>query len=309
MDKEIRTLLVPVDFQEAADKALNFAYSVAQLNGDEIALLYVVETPGWFSEFFSSGAELVKVVDDAKEKLQQLVQHYRSIYPEVKASSKVVKGKPYEEILKASKAMEVEYIVLGENHQGESKQKELGTTAYHVTLKASVPVFIYKGESTKFGRKLMVPVDLTKESKKKLDGALEYAIKYGAEVYLVSALVGGIKMRHSRIFRKLKKACKLFSESGVKCHMQIFPRSEKPPYELVLAYSEEIQADLIFIMTHQENSSYDNYIGAFAHHIINEANVPVLSFTASASDGKFSSMMRAMVDPAGIFKKDLLDSD
>ena len=309
MEKEIRTILVPLDFKEPSQKALEFAYNVAEYNRDELVMLYVVETPGWLSEFFKSGDELVKIVDDAKEKLQEIADKFKQTHPKVKTTTRVVRGKAYEQILKIARKMDVEYIVLGENHQGSKKEKELGTTVYHVTLKCSSPVLIFKGHRVETGKKILVPVDLTKESSKKLDSALDYAEKYGAEVHLVSALVGGIKVKQSRIYRKLKRARKHFTDKGIECHIQIFPRSEKPPYEHVLEYGDEIEADLILIMTHQEKASYDNYIGAFAHHIINESKVSVLSFTASASKMNFSQMMSDMVDPAGIFKNTGLDTD
>lgn len=309
MEKDISTLLVPIDFKDPSFKALEFAYNVAKRNTYELVLLYVVETPGWFSEFFKSGDELVKIVDDAKERLQELADKYKQTHPKVKCSTRVVRGKPYEQILKMAKNMDVENIVLGENHQGSQKEKQLGTTVYHVTLKCSSPVLIFKGDKVEPGQKIMVPVDLTKESSKKLDSALAYAEKYGAEVHLVSALVGGIKVKQSRIYRKLKRARKVFNDHGINCYIEIFPRSEKPPYQHVLNYAKEINADLILIMTHQESATYDNYIGAFAHHIINESSVPVLSLTASASKMNFSQMMSDMVDPAGIFKKTGLDTD
>ncbi|MGM0551810.1 MAG: universal stress protein [Bacteroidota bacterium] len=309
MDKEKRTVLVPVDFKSPSGKALEYAFNVAQINHDELVLLYVVETPGWLAEFFKSGDELVKIVDDAKEKLQERAKQFQQTHPKVKYSTRVVRGKPYQQILKIARELDVEYIVLGENHQGSEKEKELGSTVYHVTLKSCAPVFIYKGERVEIARRMMVPVDLTKESTKKLDSALDYAIKYGAEVHLVSALVGGIKVKQSRIYKKLKKAKKHFTDKGITCDTQIFARSDKPPYEHVLEYAKEIHADLILIMTHQEGATYDNYIGAFAHHIINQSTVPILSFTATASNMSFSHMMSDLVDPAGIFKKTGLDSN
>jgi len=309
MDKEKRTVLVPVDFKSPSHKALEYAFNVAEINNDELVLLYVVETPGWLSEFFKSGDELVKIVDDAKEKLQEAAKGFQQTHPKVAYSTRVARGKRYQQILKIAREIDVEYIVLGENHQGSQKEKELGSTVYHVTLKSCAPVFIYKGQKVEIARRILVPVDLTKESTKKLDSALDYAMKYGAEVHLVSALVGGIKIKQSRIYRKLKKAKKRFTDKGITCETQIFSRSEKPPHEHVLEYAKEIYADLILIMTHQEGSTYDNYIGAFAHHIINESVVPVLSFTASASQMNFSQMVSDMLDPAGIFKKTGLDSD
>ena len=71
----------------------------------------------------------------------------------------------------------------------------------------------------------------------------------------------------------------------------------------VLEYAEEIEADMIIVMTHQEGFTYNNYIGAFAHHIINLSKVPVLSLTASANNNDIDHYFKTIVDPIGLLKK------
>jgi hypothetical protein len=60
---------------------------------------------------------------------------------------------------------------------------------------------------------------------------------------------------------------------------------------------------MILLMTHKEGYNYDNYIGAFAHHLINRSSIPVLSLTASATDFNFRELMKSVVDPVGMFFK------
>jgi hypothetical protein len=68
----------------------------------------------------------------------------------------------------------------------------------------------------------------------------------------------------------------------------------------VLEYAREIDASMILVMTHQEGYTHDNYIGAFAHHIINHSEVPVLSLTSSATSMNFRKLFKGVVDPIGI---------
>jgi hypothetical protein len=53
-------------------------------------------------------------------------------------------------------------------------------------------------------------------------------------------------------------------------------------------------------MTHQEGKVRDYYIGAFAHHIINESEIPVLSLTPTLPQNE-ETVMDALVDPFNIF--------
>ena len=73
MKKELKNILVPVDFKEPSLKAVNYAYNLAvQLNA-EIILLHILQTSGLIADFFSNGNELVKMTNKAKDKLLDIV--------------------------------------------------------------------------------------------------------------------------------------------------------------------------------------------------------------------------------------------
>lgn len=150
----------------------------------------------------------------------------------------------------------------------------------------------------------MVPLDLTKKTNRQISSAVLYARHYNLRIQLVSAIIGGISARESRIYKKLKLARESFEKSGIECGVKLFPRSEVSPYQRVLEYAGQINATLILVMTHQEGYTYDNYIGAFAHHIINESRIPVLSLTSSASTFDYEEVLRDFIDPLAILERD-----
>lgn len=301
MEKELQNILVPIDFKDSSIKAAKYAYHMAQNINANIVLLNVIEIPGFFAELFSSGDELVKITDKAKDHLQHIKEQITKEGCKIQISTKIERGKPYQKIIEASEEVGARMIVLGENHQGESKEKDLGTTVYHVTLKSPVPVVTYKGAFDNEIDKILVPLDLTKQTKNQIFNSIAYGLDFKAKIYLVSALIGGVKLKESRIYKKLKQARRTLDENNVECEVQLFERSEIQPYQKVLDYAKEINADMILVMTHQEGYTHDNYIGAFAHHIINESEVPVMSLTASASSVDFKNILGALVDPFAIF--------
>lgn len=302
MKKELKNILVPVDFNEPSIKAVKYAYNLALELKADIILLHVMQTSGLISDFFSKGDYLIKMTDQAKDKLSGIAN---SVIKDgkINISTKVERGKPYEVILKAAEENFARMIILGENHQGEGASQELGSTVYHVTLKSPVPVLTFKGDIDKMNNRIVVPLDLTSQMRKQLFSALVYGLNYKAKVYLVSALIGGIKIRDSRIFKKLKQAKQTLIDNGVDATSRLFPRTSEPPFKQVLKYAQEIDAGMILVMTHKEGYTYDNYIGAFAHHIINEAKVPVLSLTASSVDVDFTRVLKTFIDPANLFTK------
>lgn len=301
--KDYSTILVPVDFNEPSLSAAQYAAQLAASQKGEVILMNVFETPGILMEFFSSGDELVKITNQVKDKLQELANSLQKNWPNVKFGTIVERGKPYIKILEAAQNPEIKMVVLGENHDSNEPDTELGTTVYHVTLKSPVPVLTIKGTPSKWKNQIVLPLDLTREIQKQLKAAMLYAKNYDAEIHLVSALIGGIKVSESRIHKKLIEAEKELKANNIKTKVKLFEVSKVPPFMRVLQYSEEIEADMIIVLTHQEGYTYDNYIGAFAHQIINLSKMPVLSLTASAIDFYFEQYLKRFIDPLGFSEK------
>jgi len=302
MKKELKNILVPVDFHESSVKAVDFAHRLASQVDGEIFLLHVIETPGLLADLFASGELLVKITDQSKEKLLSLSESIRKSGSGVKVITRVERGKSYEKILKVAEEIEARFIILGEDQRGNGLKKDLGSTVYHVTLKSPVPVLTLKGDVTEMGKRILVPLDLTRETRKQLCSAVAYGQNYGASIVLVSAMIAGMDMEKSLIYQKLTQAKKVLEDNGVDCQMKLFEHSNVPPFNRVLDYADEIGADMILVMTHQEGYTHDNYIGAFAHHIINRSTVPVISLTSSASGSSLNKLVKLLVDPVGWFK-------
>ena len=298
--KDYTTILVPVDFKEPSLKAANYAAQLAGSQNGEIILMNVIETPGLLMDFFSSGDDLVNITNQTKDKLQELANSLKENWPNIKFSTLVERGKPYLKILEAAQNPEIKMVVLGENHDCQDPDTELGTTVFHVTLKSTVPVLTIKGVPAKVNNKIVLPLDLTRETDKNLKAALMYGKNYNSEIHLVSALIGGVRINESRIYKKLKDAEKVLNANGIRTQVKVFDISEVPPFMRVLEYAEEIETDMIIVMTHQEGFTYDNYIGAFAHHIINLSKVPVLSLTASATNNDIDHYLKSIVDSIGL---------
>ncbi len=300
MRKNIQKILIPVDFKEPSVKALHYAAYLAAKTEAALVLLYVIDTPGLLAQFFKSTDHLVKITDEAKDKLIHLAEDIKKGVPGIKISTRVDVGKPYQKILQVSKEIHAQMIILGENHLGGDPEDELGTTVYHVTLKSPVPVLTFKGDSDKMKNNIVVPLDLTKEIRGQLSAALFYGLEYGARVYLVSVLVGGIAKKESRIWKKLNDAKDTLEMNGVDCKIKLFNRTDVPPFKKVLEYTRKVDAGMILLMTHQEGYTFDNYIGAFAHHIMNLSDVSVLSLTTLSTSLDFSPFFKALVDPMGV---------
>lgn len=303
MDKNLRDILVPVDFREPSLQALRYAINLAKRFNGRIHLLHVLEMGGFLADFFISVDEVVKITDKAKDALQKIAEE-QVVPRDIEVFTRLERGRPHEKILEVADELHPRFIIMGENHQGTNSEQVLGVTAEHVTLHSRVPVITTKCDYDDLGNRMLVPLDLTKKTNRQIASAVLYARNYNLKVQLVSAIIGGISARESRIYKKLKQAKDTFEKNGIECTVKLFPRSDIPPYQRVLEYAKQVNASIILVMTHQEGYTYDNYIGAFAHHIINESGIPVLSLTSSASTFDYEEVLRDFIDPLAILERD-----
>lgn len=303
MKNEKSNILIPIDFNEPSLKALEAGILLAKENGEDIIILSIIETFGFFNDLFGSGDQLIKITNHAKDKLNELAETVTEKHPNIKVFTRVEGGKVYKKINEVAKEIKPRIIILGETCIEKEQEKNLSSTVYQVTLTSPFPVLTIKEDANQTPKKIVVPLDLTTETSKQIFSAIVYGQRYNAEVHLVSALIGGIAVEQSRIYKKMENALLTLKENDIKCDSHIFERSDVPPYLRVLEYSEQIEGDMILIMTHQEGYTYDNYIGAFAHHIINDSKVPVLSLTSSATDETYTKFLTSIIDPAHIFTK------
>ncbi len=298
-----KDILVSVDFGEQSIEAVKQTKKLALFLKAKVTLLHVLETQGSFiSRFFVKDPDELKRAEAAvQEKLAKLAEeHYKG--DGIDYQVKVLQGKPYEKVLSLSNDLKARFIIIGKNENLHSDKTILGANALHVIEEARVPVICISGKEHKLGyENLLVPLDLTKQTREQVFNALAFGLHYNAHVSLVSVLVGGVKARKSRIYKKLKRTQQTLMENGVSSSIKLFERTEGvQPYQRVVEYAAEENVDLILLMTHQETQTNDNYIGAFAQNIINESNIPVLSLTSAAAREDEEPLMKTLIDPLGV---------
>lgn len=292
-------ILVCVDFQDQSLKALRQCYDLVRFLKAEMVLIYVIEANDFFSGLFSPSLEKVKA--EVEERLRVLANEVKEDSGHSHVSFVVEYGKPHTRIVYKAQEINARFIVMGKNGSNQGFRRFLGSNTIHVISEAPCPVISIKGKGSIGYKKIVVPLDLAKETREKVASAISFARFFGSHIYVVSVLTGGVLMYKSRIYMKMRRVQRELEQNGVNCTLKLFKRSKLADSQHVLDYSNEIGADLIMIMTHREGRVKDFYIGAFAHHIINESEIPVLSIIPSQAAEDNMSPLDTFVDPFNMF--------
>jgi nucleotide-binding universal stress UspA family protein len=137
----IRKILVPVDFSEPSQKALQYARSFAEQCGAEVTLLHVVEPVIYPAELGYVPIETVETekarIKAVRDQLQQLAGQFG---PAVKAQIKVRSGRGWSEIVEEAKSSPADLIVIATHGYTGLKHVLLGSTSERVVRHAPCPV-------------------------------------------------------------------------------------------------------------------------------------------------------------------------
>ncbi len=281
MTHHTNKILVPVDFSEQSLIALEQSYNLAREYHAEITLLYIIEDSGMLAKFFSNEQhddmrknvqlQLDKLAEDTEKKSKIIV------------NTLIAKGTVYEKVAEVAELIGASMIMMGTNGEDGFKKRFIGSNALRVARESKIPVITIKGKHHRNGCKnIVLPLDLTKETREKVGKAIELSrLFHGAAVRVVSVLFTTDEFVVNRLVRQLGQVKAFLEKEGVECTAEIV-KSIKGKDTLahnILEYASQVDGDLIMIMTQQEIDFTKYFIGSAAQEIINHSAIPVLSIT------------------------------
>jgi nucleotide-binding universal stress UspA family protein len=140
----MKNILVPTDFSENADNAVEYAAVVAQACNATITLLNVYTPVVSRYNVISAlvADEVAQAKTEVKEKLQITADTLRSQYPGVTCRVTVELGEIADVILNAVKANNTDMIIMGTQGASSLEKILLGTNASEIVEKADCPVLV-----------------------------------------------------------------------------------------------------------------------------------------------------------------------
>jgi len=271
-------ILVTIDFSSASDRALEHAVGIADLFDNEITLLYVVKE-SFFKSIFGSAVERDVLMGQLKERLEAKKQEVQAKYPKLHLNIVVKEGTVYKQILHVAEESHCDSIVMG-YHGDSAVEQVLGSTTSRVLRSSHVPVVIVKEvpAKTQYDR-ILLPIDLTRESRQKVSWAIHIAKKYDSEIHVIME-VEQDEFLMNKVRNNLNQVEHLLEKEGVRFVSKLLDDQHYPDEfgKDILKYSEESDIDLILIMTQKETGIMDFFLGSFARQVVQGSkNTPVMA--------------------------------
>ncbi len=255
-------IIVPSDFSSTSDVAVNYACEISKTLKTPVEILHIVKDQ---SEEAAALTKLNTQISKHKEKTG------------IEASPVVRIGNIFDEIPKMTEELNGELIVMG-THGLTGLQYITGSNALRV-ISDSDAQFIVVQEKTKHSahiKRILVPLDLHKETKQKIKFASELAKKFNAEVHIICPKESD-EFLNNQVKRNMSYAEGYFIENGVTCKTKVTEEDSSAFVKELLKYAQYAEIDLICIL----NFAGERLIHAFGADaeqkvITNDAGVPVL---------------------------------
>lgn len=283
----MNTFLVPVDFSGTSQLALEQATLLARLDQGKLVLLHVIEPLGinktLKSLLFNIQDQEDAFVKEAASKLKAMSDDI-AISAGITVETIVEVNKPYKGILSAADKVKPYLIVMGTNGFDELKDVFLGSNASRVISESKYPVLSFRKKPKRKGFKnIILPLDLTEETTQKLKAAIGAAKFFGATIHAISVLMTD-EVRIKALLRKqLNEVAQELLEMGIEHKTALIENEDIVNGIFEYAYNDEVKADLIMIMTRQEQHLSDFLIGSKASRVVNTSKIPVYSLAPGKS--------------------------
>jgi nucleotide-binding universal stress UspA family protein len=268
----MKNFIVPIDFSTESLNGLKMAVLFAKRTQINIQLVYILH----------KSSESDKSAQDNEQKLaeegfERIINEFKpQLGNDSQITSLIRKGRIYQEIVDL--AAELPNAVIAASTHGASGFQELfiGSNTFRIISATEKPVIALRknycpGEISR----IVLPIDMSVDSRQKVPFTTEVAKLFGAEIHVV----GVQKSRGARNIQKIRSYISQvagYVEGKVHCESnEVF--GENVP-ELIVNYANTIKADLISITTEQ-SSGLSLIMGNTAHQILNRAEIPVLCLT------------------------------
>ncbi len=148
--KNIKNIVVPIDFSATSRNAYNYAQVLAEAFDAEITVLHV-------KEHYLPASEIsipsISIYDEVplNETMRDFIENENSDTPVMvknRVQSKIIKGNSIDEIIHYSKRDDVDLIVMGTTGLQDFVSKIIGTVSLEVANKAHCPVVLVPRDTT-----------------------------------------------------------------------------------------------------------------------------------------------------------------
>ena len=273
----MKQIIVAIDFSRCSIHALEYAINFANTYKADILMVWVDNQSSDETAMPIDIPESRKVIAN---NLEALVEKYKEKLKYGEITFKIRRGKVHQEIANQAKYVDAELVIAGTHGVSGFEEFWIGSNAYRIVTYAPCPVITVRTnyEFKETISKIVLPIDSSLETRQKVPYAAKVAKYFGSEIHIVSLYSSSIKAVRYKVDNYSKQVQKYLDEENIPYVAETVDAENIT--NATVEYAKSIDADLIAIMTEQETTTANLFLGAYAQQMVNHSPIPVLSIHA-----------------------------
>ncbi|WP_339879640.1 universal stress protein [uncultured Algoriphagus sp.] len=277
-------VLVPYDFSEQAQYALDFTLSISEkLEDAHIVVLHVIEVPSTANLGTMGGGELVPEMDnqiffiELMDRRKQQFKELEAKYADSKfhLNTKISLGNAFGNIDTAINDEEPDLVIMGSKGTSGLEEILIGSNTEKVVRTANCPVVTVKSKIDPVNfKKIVFASDFREDDYKLVSQIVNLQKLFDADLYLVIVNTpSNFETTRESSMRIKTFVNKNNIENAV---AEIYNSSSEEAG--IVEFAEDIDADLIAMATHGHTGFIHLMAGSIAEDVVNHAKRPVMTF-------------------------------
>lgn len=267
----MKHIIVPIDFSKDSLNGLKMAVFLSKKMDCHIQMVFVQDKVQDHARF-----SLVEEKNDATLKFEKLVLEYT---PKIGKGSRlnyiIKKGKIYKKIVEQAEAFEDSMLVCSTHGASGFEALFIGSNAFRIVTATDRPVItIRHGRFHKQLKKIILPIDISADSRQKVPLTAELAQLFDAEVHVVGVTSWGAEDIEAKVKAYTHQVYEFLDANKIKVVKEYLHGDNIT--DVILDYAQKVNADLISIMSEQSISISNFVLGSYAQQMLNKSKIPVL---------------------------------
>lgn len=287
---DFKRILVPVDFSDYSDNAVEYALFLAKNYDGAVTLLHVLTQFHFKSNELHKLKEFEKILQDREYEYKKALNTHGQIAKlrGIKIKSKIIRGVSPANTILEFLGNKFDLVVIGTHGHTGFKKWVYGSVAENVVRLSKTPIVTINNKFKKqIIEKILVPIDFSSYTKRAITRGIEISKKFRARLIFFYVFEHGFHPTFdvsgvNSIFeadpdleeRTIKYMVKF---TGIPKNAASYAVEEGKPHKQIKKYVEENNIDLVIMATRGRSELEHFLIGSNAERVIAISCSPVLT--------------------------------
>ena len=275
----MKKIIVPVDFSEYSEYALEVAAQLAKKNNSELLVVHMMGLePSFLTKDESQEVfEAMYYMKLTEKRFEDFLD--KDYLMNINVKTIVQNYKEFKELDQVAREHEADLIVMGSHGSSGMKEIFVGSNTEKVVRTSSVPVLVIKNRIINFRLDTMVfACDFSMDYVPTFKRARAFAAAFGATFQLLYVNTPDRFSRTSELEERAYKFLVAANDEDMELYNRISYYCDNTIEDGIFTFSNAYGADVIAVPTHGRRGLMHFFAGSLGEELVNHAKIPVVTF-------------------------------